>query len=141
MIYYKCKYFKIQELIDPATYNKWGERAWMFFNPHVLYSLDMIREHFQVSVTVNNWLFGGKFTMRGLRPPTSTVGAIYGQHRFGNAIDCDVKNKPAEEVRQEILKLKNNDRFQYITCLEADVAWVHFDTRNIENRIMLVYPT
>lgn len=140
MIYYKCKYFEIYELIDPDTYNKWGERAWMFFNPHALVSLDDIRKHFGRRVTVNNWKWGGPFTMRGLRPPTSTVGATFGQHRFGNGFDSDVDGVTAEEVRREIIKHKD-DVFQYITCLEADVSWVHFDCRNIENRIMLVYPT
>jgi len=139
MNYYKCKYFQIYELIDPITFHKWGEQAWMFFNPHILFSLDQIREYYGKPITVNTWFHGGEFSMRGLRPPTSNIGATYGQHRFGNAFDYDVKGLSAEQVRQDIIEHKD-DLFKYVTCLEANVNWVHMDCRNIENRIMLVYP-
>jgi len=139
MVYYKCKHFEIYELVDPVTFDKWGEQAWMFFRPEALLSLDKIREFYNKPVTINNWKWGGSFRYRGLRPNYVTTGAVWGQHRFGNAFDLDVKGLSAEQVRQDIIKNKDTV-FTEITCLEANVNWVHFDCRNVSNRIMLVYP-
>ena len=138
MNYFKCEYFKIQELVDRNTYEKWGEAAWMFLRPEALYSLDGIRKYFNKRVFVNNWAFGGDFQWRGLRPPTCTVGVWYSQHRFGNGFDCDVEGVTADEVRGEIVTNENHPLFTHITCLETDITYVHLDCRNIENRIRLV---
>ena len=138
-MFYKPKFFRIEELVDEATFDRFGFRAWMFFNPVFLRSLDRARHHFDSPITVNDWANGGQFSQRGLRVNT-TVGAHYSQHKFGNAGDYDVEGYPAEEVRQEILKKKDHHDFELITCLEADVAWVHQDCRNIRQRILLIKP-
>ncbi len=138
MEFYKCQYFKIEELVDRKTFEQWGEKCWMFLNPNALYSLDSIRLYFWKPVSANNWLFGGQSENRGLRPFYSTIGEGYSQHRFGNAFDIDVEGIEAEEVRQVILRLKDNPLFQYINCLETGITYVHFDCRNIQNRILLV---
>ena len=39
---YKCVYFGIKELVSPIVYEKWGDMAWMFFNPEVLKDLDIL---------------------------------------------------------------------------------------------------
>ena len=33
---YKCKYFKIQELVCPHVYEKYGDKSWEFFNEEFL---------------------------------------------------------------------------------------------------------
>ncbi len=140
MIYYKCIHFDIEELVDRQTYKKWGEKAWMFFRPETLISLDNIRKHFQRPVWVNNWSIGGDFQNRGLRLSYSMVGDEYSQHRFGNGFDLDVQDMKAEEVRQEILIHKDAPLLIGIMCLETNISWVHFDCRNIEDRIRLIKP-
>ena len=137
-MYYKCIYFKIQELVDRKTFELWGEKAWMFFNPSALISLDGIKLYFWKPVIANDWVFGGQKENRGLRPLYSTVGADYSLHRFGCAFDIDVQGVDAEEVRQTIIRLKDNPLFQYITCLETGITYVHFDCRNVLERILLV---
>lgn len=139
MTYYECQYFGIDELVDPQTYERWGEQAWMFFRPEALKMLDEIRRFYNRPVTVNNWKWGGSFQYRGFRPRSTSTGAEYGQHRFGNAFDLDVNGIPAETVRKDIIAHRDS-YFKGITCLEANVNWVHFDCRNVKNRIMLVYP-
>lgn len=139
-MFYKCQHFDITELVDKETFNKFGESAWMFFNPNVLMAIDGIRKFFNVSVTVNNWKSGGQFQWRGLRTLNCTDGGSYSQHRLGAAVDCDVKGKTAEEVRQVILKNKEHEYFKYINCIEDKVNWVHIDVRNINNRILIVQP-
>jgi hypothetical protein len=113
-----------------------------FLNPHALMALDSLRDFFDAPITVNNWLWGGPFSYRGLRPLDCSVGADYSQHRFGNAFDCDVSGVTAEEARVLILGAKDDFGIQHINCIEADVNWLHFDCRNIpyEDRIKIVYP-
>lgn len=139
---YKPKYFKLIELVDKYTYSRFKEKAWSFLDPYALQALDNIREYFNSPVTVNTWSFGGDFQYRGFRPKHCDIGADYSFHRYGKAFDYDVKGVPAEEVRQTIIKNKDKDEFKLITCLEADVNWVHMDVRPIEDnlRILLVYP-
>ncbi len=135
---YKCKHFKIYELVDKHTFEKFGEDAWMFFNPLALMSLDGIREFFGVPVTVNNWKWGGGLQYRGLRPVYYTSGATYSQHRFGNSFDLDVKGVSAEDVRKVITANKDCLEFRHITCIEGSVSWLHFDCRNISDRIRII---
>lgn len=139
-LFYKCEFFKIEELVDEVIFKRWGDDAWMFFRPEALISLDGIRSYFNKPVTVNNWAIGGPFQNRGLRAPYSLVGGEYSQHRFGNAFDLDVKDLGVEEVRREILLHRNEPSFSRITCLEIGVTWIHFDCRNIPDRIRLVSP-
>lgn len=139
-MFYIAKHFRIWELVDKLTYEKFGEQSWQFFNPAILIALDGIREYFGKPVTVNNWRDGGPFQWRGLRPRHCDVGAEFGQHRFGNAADSDIQGITAAEARQAILSNKNHPLLDEITCLEDEVSWLHMDCRNIQNRILLIKP-
>ena len=138
-MFYKCKHYKIQELVDPDTYGRFGEEAWMFFNPAFLRSADAVRDHFGVRCTINNWLWGGNRKWSGLRPRLCSIGAGYSQHRFGNAGDILLDGVRAEDARKEILEHKD-DIFTEVMCLEDEVDWLHMDCRNIPGRIRLVKP-
>jgi len=132
---YKCEYFKIYELVSEKVYNKYGERAWQFFDPNLLMTLDDLRRHFKSPIIVNTWKNGGGFSQRGLRANLDPIvasktkrGKLYvSEHILGRAIDFDVKGLTAEEVRQEIIK--NSDKFTYIRRMEKDVNWVHIDLK------------
>jgi len=136
---YVPRHFKAFELVDPITYAKFGEGALQLFNPLALQALDTMRDYFKVPITVNNWKTGGPFKWRGLRTVDCLEGAKWSQHRLGGAFDCDVRGKTADEARSEIIY---NKGFKIITCLEADVNWVHLDVRNIDTRngILIVRP-
>lgn len=136
---YKCKYFDIKELVDHETFRRFGTDAWMFFDPRALMSLDAIREFYGVPVSVNNWPYGGSNQYRGFRPGNCDVGAEYSQHRLGAAFDCNIQGIPASVVRKDIVDNKDTI-FQLINCIEDDVSWVHFDVRNINDRIRIVRP-
>lgn len=135
---FRCKHFDIKELVDEKTYKQFEEGSWMFFNQDALKALDGIRDYFETPVIVNNWASGGQFQFRGLRPITYTGGGTYSQHRLGNAFDCDVSGMSAEQVRKKILADKDNELLKLITCIEGGVNWVHFDCRNIPDRIRVV---
>ncbi len=139
-MFYKCKYFKIEELVDRETHRLYGEGAWMFFRPEALMALDDLREFFGVSVIVNNWPMGGNNQYRGFRHGGVTIGGRRSQHRLGNAFDCSVKGYTAEQARQKILENKDDPLLCRINCLEGVVNWLHFDCRNIPERIRVVMP-
>ena len=144
--FYKCQHFRIYELVDPETHRRFGERAWMFFNPKALRMIDGIWEFFndyrgqKTVVKINDWYWGGQYQWSGLRTLDCTIGGDLSQHRLANGFDCKIGGVPAEEARQVILANQDHKYLQYITCIEADVDWLHADSRNIRDRILLVYP-
>ncbi|HUS88638.1 MAG TPA: hypothetical protein VMW91_04570 [Desulfosporosinus sp.] len=139
MEFYKCKHFKIEELVDPETFAKFGEGSWMLFTPQVLRSADAIRGYFNRACVINDWKWGGARKWSGFRPRLCSIGASFSQHRFGNGIDMLIDGIPAASARKEIIAHKD-DIFTDIMCLEDDVGWLHFDCRNIPDRIRIVKP-
>jgi hypothetical protein len=135
----EMKYFKLEELIDRATFYLYGEDAWKLLNPDALDALDGIREFFNSPVTVNNWFGGGPFQYRGYRSENCPVGAKGSYHKRGMAFDLDVKGKDADEVRKIILDNQENPLLQKIQRMEANVIWVHFDTGKIPNGKKRIY--
>lgn len=149
---YKPRYFDIKELVSKAMYKKRGHKAISLLDAHVLYSLDTLRAFLsdltpdqpkRGSLTVNDWMWGGIYQARALRAPGDDSYSSTSKHAHGMAIDTQSKYYTAEELRNFILE--NRELFPYITCIEADVSWLHFDTRNLrddapEGAIMLVYP-
>lgn len=136
---YKCRFFELEELVNPEFFKVLTEtEIWALLDESALRMLDLIRLHFEKPVTVNNWHVGGKFKDRGLRMFDCKTGAKFSQHKFGRAFDLDVKGFTAEQIRNEILK--NKDLFCGIKALEINVDWVHFDTRQVDNRIMRIMP-
>ncbi len=122
MLIFKPKNFTIQELVDPGTYKRFGERSWMFLDPRILKALQGLRNHFG-PCTVNNWHTGGDRQWSGLRTPSSPYYSSTSQHTFGRAIDCIFRNAPAKEVRAWI----KDEQPMYISRIEGGVSWVHID--------------
>jgi len=129
---YKPKYFQWYEFMPSKEY----EPYWLILmDERILITADEIREYYGVPVTINNWYWGGNLKNRGFREMNTAIGAKLSQHKFGRAFDFDVKNVPAEQVRNDIRKGK----FPLITCIEKGVNWVHADVRNVK-RLFEVNP-
>lgn len=132
------KYFKIQELVSEAVYKKYGEKSWEFIDYRLIKVLDLLREHFNKPITVNNWCFGGNLHQRGLRANKDELVAnkkdyYISQHCLGKAVDFNIKGLSAQEVYDEILK--NKDKFYLISRVENikdTPTWVHIDVANID---------
>ncbi len=137
---YTCKHFIVQELVDKFTYEKFGELSWQFFDPHSLIMIDGIRDYFNSPVYINNWDMGGENQYRGLRASYVNIGATFSLHKFGKAFDMTVKGLDADYVRKCIMDNKDDGRLVNINRLEGDVTWLHADTANIPERIMLWHP-
>ena len=104
-----------------------GDRAWSLLDERALFTLDTLRDIFG-PITVNDWMWGGRFSERGLRTQDGNTGSKYSQHRFGRAIDCIFKDTTAEEVREYIFS--NPDMFPHIRGVELGTSWLHFDIGN-----------
>ena len=158
---YRCKHFKIEELVPPSIARDHGERSWQFLDQRALKTLDKLRDKFG-KIIVNDYSFGGRNKYRGFRPHYCHVGAIQSQHRFGRAFDCTfmdldstsqersesgVENNPdstelhlpavaGDEVRsvEDIRQyiLDHPKEFRYINAVELDTPWLHFDVRNCD---------
>lgn len=128
-------YFDIQELVCRDTYNKYGNEAWQFLDDRLLANLLWIRENLGKPIYVNSWAIGGKLSERGLRcnlcslvASKTKAGTLYlSAHQMGKAVDFDVKDMKAEEVRKWIVA--NAARMPYPCRLENYVTWVHMDVR------------
>ena len=147
---YICNNFKLYELVDPITYSMYGDRAWEFFTPEILMSIDGVREFTELPVRVNNWFWGGRLQWRGARTKICKEGASKSEHRLiyyedrpphlCNAMDFDVKGMSAESIRGIILGHKDHVLFQHINRLEKGTKWVHMDCKPVSERIKVFLP-
>lgn len=132
---YKCKYFKIQELVSPIVYNKWGEMAWMFFNPEVLQDLDTIRETYRNEIIINNWARGGSLKQCGLRSNMDDMvkakKTLYlSAHCLACGFDLHASNGNNKSLWQHCYNLILNKKlkmFKRLENLKDTPTWTHCD--------------
>lgn len=129
------RFFKIHELVCPHVYERFGEKAWDYFDIRLLETLLFIRTELNMPMTVNNWKGGGMISQRGLRcnlcsEVKSKTYAYLSSHIFGKGIDFVVKGMTANAVRDWITK--HQDKLPYPIRLEVGpkVTWVHLDVCN-----------
>jgi len=141
-MYYEPKHFDLSELVPPQVQSELGDQAILLLEPRMLMMIDGIRNFFNRRITVNNWHYGGQFTLRCFRPSDTTTGARWSQHKFGRAADMDIEGYTAEQARSIILANQKNPELTYISVMESKVNWVHADCRNIKSTsgIVLVNP-
>lgn len=130
---YKCKYFKIHELVPPNVYEERGERAWYLLDNRMLMVIDRLREKFGL-MTINNYEFGGVREWAGLRTSNSPYYSAYSQHSFGRAFDIIFKDTSTDRVRNHILA--NQEEFPEIGGIELGTSWLHIDGRNHDSKIL-----
>ena len=142
---YKPRNFELYELLPRKFYidNSYqGDRLWFMFDGRMLWTQQRLREYYGCKFVMNTWWWGGKHQYRGWRPWKCKVGAMLSQHKFARAGDSVPLEVSADEIRNDILT-KDREEFQYITCIEMDVDWLHFDVRNHQKDkfgILKVYP-
>jgi len=131
----KCKHFRIEELVSPNVFKRFGQNAWCFFDPRFLSVSDRLRIKFG-PMTINNWLWGGSFLHRGLRTPLDPLApkGDFSTHRFGMGGDADFRFATVQEVRAYIIAHPAD--FPEIKGLELDVSWLHYDVRNAEHLVL-----
>lgn len=141
-----CEHFDIEELVSPEVFKKYGVKAWMFFDPRLLITIDWIRKELGLPMIINNWVWGGPFTQRGLRENTSRIvaekteaGKIYlSGHVLAMAVDFDVEGMEAEDVRQWLVERQYDLPFPI--RLETGVSWCHLDVMGTGVKVYLFKP-
>lgn len=159
------KDFDLREFISPDTYKRWGHKSIWFVNKKVLYFAqfhkDFLTDHYRkiygsklvkVTVTVNNWLFGGDKIGRGYREPQQYAkGGQFEDdpfseslHRQGLAVDlivvlhfADGKKLLIDSKTQILIILNNWETYKQtgLTTVESPAyapTWLHADFRNID---------
>lgn len=138
---YRCRHFRLQELVGPAVYKARGDRAWEMLSTGMLITSDQIRDKFGAT-TINNWADGGPFSESGLRDFNTLTGALYSMHKLGKAYDWKFRDSSPIEVAAYIVA--HEDEFPYLTTLEnpqITKTWLHGDDRNhSQQRIWVVNP-
>lgn len=143
---YKCKYFKIKELVNPDLLKKIGEEtAWKLFDKWLLKAADGIRTKYG-PCTIN----ADGLTDCGLRDPQSPTGAKYSMHKIARGLDLHIRTieqaaaKIKDPVERKKFKIReyNKVREQLMLdsefdCLsfEHNIPWLHIDTGNRDSRL------
>ncbi len=96
-------YFKVQEFVPKATFQKWGAKSIRFMNPQAILLAQFTRSRFNRGVTINNWHSGGVYQFSGYRPPDCAEGSFESGHKRGLCIDVRVSGLSPEYVYQDIL--------------------------------------
>ena len=138
------KHFDIREFVSKHTWDEWGMRSLWFLDPRLITLAEFTREWFGAPMMINNWHIGYSYQNRGYRHPESSVGASEGQHRFGRALDFNIKGLSSDQVYDEILANEKDFMLAGITTLENKQyakTWTHMDIRNTGSaNILIVNP-
>lgn len=140
---YKCQYFSIKELVSPVVYERWGERAWMFFDEDELKELDYVRETFGSPIIINNWHKGGSLKQCGLRSNMDELvknkKTLYlSAHTMGKAFDLHAlngNNRKLYEHFYNLIKTKKLKKFKRLENFNNTLTWVHGDCFQTDNII------
>ena len=124
--------FKIQELVCPHCYNKFGDKSWQFISTELLSTLYILRyEIFKKPITINNWHNNGNFSQRGLRcnrcDLVKNKAHVYlSAHILGKALDFNIKDMDTQDIYDTIKD--NIHLFEYPIRIERNsTTWCHID--------------
>lgn len=128
---YKCKYFKIEELVPPQLLDLVEEDvAWKMFDENLLKAADWVKEKFSPNepVIINDWSWSGPFKYSGLRTRDWEHYNPNSMHPYGKALDMKFPRNPklVDEIREFIRD--NQKTIPYITEVEEEVSWLHIST-------------
>jgi|AntDeeMinimDraft_6_1070357.scaffolds.fasta_scaffold18276_1 hypothetical protein len=130
-MFYRCKHFRVEELVPPRVFNRWGIQSWWFIDQELCQTIDEIRELFGTPITINNWLWGGNFSQSGYRDDSSEYYNEFSAHSFGKAADMKIRNIQSDVAIQMIIDWKKEGKLKYLTRIElATDGWVHVDVFN-----------
>jgi len=138
-MFYRSKYFKIQEFVPPEMIEAKGEsKCWEYVDIGLMKTFDQLKEDFpKGTISLNTWLWGGDRKASGIRMPESDYYNFYSMHPWGKAGDALFSGYFVETVRQYILD--NPNKYPYVKGMELGTAWLHVDTRNRE-KLITFYP-
>jgi len=150
IVVYVPEYFQLHEVFPPDMINGHkGNYLWSYMHQAVNVTIDRLRERYGKAY-MNTWGFNpdiqkvyGTHYFRGWRSKDCDVGASLSQHKMGCAADMAFVHVTTESIREDILAQPSDEAFEYITCIEMEVNWLHFDCRprdKANKGILQVFP-
>lgn len=136
------RYFKIQELVCPHVFAKYGEISWRFLSTLYLHTLLVLRTKIlKVPLVCNTKML----TQRGLRcnlcdivQEKTDADIVYlSAHHLGIGGDLSSPEMTAEEMRQKIEE--KQDLLPYPVRIEDDVTWLHIDCYDMDNPYKITF--
>jgi len=130
---YKCKYFKIEELVSPELYNSLGEqKCWELLPEIVKQQLDAIRDEFYIyssmGIIINNWANGGQYKYSGVRPVDCNIGAANSFHKKWIAFDLKASQIQNTDKLQEFMRIMAKSfNIARVEKFEHTPSWVHIE--------------
>lgn len=135
---YKCKYFKIYELVNPRYLEVYTEEElWEMMQSPMLKVIDYIRENAETGIVINSYHWDKSSSATkdsGLRYNYGSAGSA---HRFSLAFDLHPTDITSEELYSWIIKHRKTLRKMGLTRIEAwehtkpkkswQKGWVHVD--------------
>lgn len=141
-----AKNFDIREFVPESLWKDKGKAAAWYVSPTVIHLAQFYKDFFsnyfeeEVTVTINDWLWGGNFQERGWRYPDTDFGSPLSFHRGGlcTAFDCEIHRKESgieinpARIHSIILKHEKTFMKEGLTTLESKKfapGWTHSDHR------------
>lgn len=136
------RFFDVRELVSPEAYEKYKHHGNYFFlsriDKRLLENLLWVRINVDAKITVNDWLWGRRFTQRGIRDTSTSMvqkralknDAWLSTHVLSMGLDYDVEGQTAEEHRAWLVE--NSENLPHPIRLERkykgeQITWVHMD--------------
>lgn len=139
--------FPIFELVNKATYDRYGSQAFTFLDQNILAVIQAIRDMKGKGIKVNDWKYGGKLQYRGYDDGGFRGVNSKSQHRFGRALDWNIPGenslttiKWVEKNSKAILEKAGLDPKKYTLWIEKNTnGWIHIDLRSDPTKVNLTH--
>lgn len=150
--------FDLREFVSPSLFSRRGESSIWHIHPKLFtlcqFNKDFFSERYdeEVTVIINDWLWGGQYSESGWRHPASKAGSELSFHKGGLCSAADLKYRlkrtghwiDADRIRDTILLHQELFMQAGLRAMEsADFAptWVHQDLRHTGlDHILIVKP-
>ena len=124
------KNFHLHEFLYPEIFEIPGILPIWFLDHRLFKIAQTIRNRFSRPMTINDWCESGSYTLSGLRPFNTTIGAKLSQHKFGRAADIHVFDIHPYEVQNIIIdQYLSLSKLGLTTTEIGTPTWTHIDTR------------
>ena len=139
------KYFDIQELVCPHTYNTFKDVSWQFLDTEILHTILVVRRDIlKIPMICNDYKYGGRWSQRGLRcnicqlcRDKTIAGKIYlTAHANGAGLDFvfGANTGMTAEKARRLIKA-NKHILPYNIRLEKSVTWLHVDCYDMNVKV------
>jgi len=137
--------FNIKELVSKKVYSSQGIFALGLIRPTLIRAIHFLRVYFETTIYVNTWAYQngpGNFEQRCHRE-IDAIGARYSRHKYGMAVDFNVRNMASDRVYDHILDNQSDFLFAGFTTIEDKrdaTTWTHLDIRdtNLIDQMLIV---